>query len=126
MLSNQVRKYNRKQWKHQLMREDYASVGTADANMNTTSESFAQPLEKCATNAINHLAIMCRSKQVKRSVKAIDDSEEIYQTQVSEISIDDSQLVTLKLESGNYLCFQVDTGAQCNVVPLEKPQRTTS
>lgn len=24
----------------------------------------------------------------------------------------------LKLESGNYLCFQVDTGAQCNVISL--------
>ena len=34
------------------------------------------------------------------------------------MSLDDSQLVTLKLESGNYLRFQPDTGAQCNVVPL--------
>ena len=32
--------------------------------------------------------------------------------------MDDSQLVTLQLESGNYLRFQPDTGAQCNVVPL--------
>ena len=28
---------------------------------------------------------------------------------------DDSQLVTLTLESGYYLLFQPDTGAQCNV-----------
>ena len=27
--------------------------------------------------------------------------------------------MTLKLESGNFLHFQVDTGAQCNVIPLE-------
>ena len=73
----------------------------------------------------NHFAIKCRSKQVKRSVKAIDDSKEIYQTQVSEISIDNSQLVMLKLESGNYLRFQVDTGAQCNVVPLELHKKAT-
>ena len=32
---------------------------------------------------------------------------------------DDAQLVTMKLESGNFLCFQVDTGAQCNVVPVD-------
>ena len=32
--------------------------------------------------------------------------------------IDDSQMVTLKLESGNSLRFQLDTGAQCNVVPV--------
>ena len=42
-----------------------------------------------------------------------------------EVSIDDSQLVTLKLESGNYLCFQVDTGAQCNIVPLELYRKAT-
>ena len=38
--------------------------------------------------------------------------------EVSAVSLDDSQLVTLKLESGNFLRFQPDTGAQCNVVPL--------
>ena len=32
--------------------------------------------------------------------------------------LDDSQLVTLQLESGSYVRFQVDTGAQCNVLPL--------
>ena len=35
------------------------------------------------------------------------------------VTLDDSQLVTLRLESGNYLCFQPDTGAQCNVIPVE-------
>ena len=33
-------------------------------------------------------------------------------------NLDDSQLVTLRLESGCHIRFQVDTGAQCNVVPL--------
>ena len=39
--------------------------------------------------------------------------------------MDDSQFVTLKLESGNYLHFQVDTGAQCNVVPLDLYRKAT-
>ena len=34
-------------------------------------------------------------------------------------------MVTLKLESGNYLRFQVDTGAQCNIVPLELYRKAT-
>jgi len=34
------------------------------------------------------------------------------------VTLDNSQLVTLKLESGNYLRFQPDNGALCNVVPL--------
>ena len=53
-----------------------------------------------------------------RSIKAIDDdTNEVFQTHVSAVSLDDSQFVTLKLESGNYLHFQVDMGAQCNVIP---------
>ena len=39
--------------------------------------------------------------------------------------MDDSQLVTLKLESANYLRFQPDTGAQCNVIPLHLYKKTT-
>ena len=42
-----------------------------------------------------------------------------FPTEISAVNLDDSQLVTLKLESGNFLRFQVDTGAQCNVIPLE-------
>ena len=41
------------------------------------------------------------------------------------MTLDDSQLVTLKLESGNYLRFQPDTGAQCNVVPLHLYKKAT-
>ena len=41
------------------------------------------------------------------------------------MTLDDSQLVTLKLESGNYLRFQPDTGAQCNVVPLHLYRKAT-
>ncbi|CAH3105182.1 unnamed protein product [Pocillopora meandrina] len=40
-------------------------------------------------------------------------------------TLDDSQLVTLKLESGNFLRFQPDTGAQCNVVPLHLYKKAT-
>ena len=40
--------------------------------------------------------------------------------EISAVTLDDSQLVTLKLEFGNYLQFQHDTGAQCNVVPVQE------
>lgn len=77
--------------------------------------AFGKMCNKC--HKPNHFAAKCLSKPTKRSVRVVDKSEDVYQTQISEISIDDSQLVTLKLESGKYLRFQVDTGAQCNVVP---------
>ena len=70
----------------------------------------------------NHFAAKCRStknKSSQRSIKVIDDdADEVFPTQVLAVHLDDSQFVTLKLESGNYLRFQVDTGAQCNVIPL--------
>ena len=45
--------------------------------------------------------------------------------EISAVTLDDSQLVTLKLESGNYVRFQPDTGAQCNVVPLHLYKKAT-
>ena len=53
-------------------------------------------------------------------------SDEVFGVEeISAVTLDDSQLVTLKLESGNYLRFQPDTGAQCNVVPLHLYKKAT-
>ena len=46
-----------------------------------------------------------------------EDTDDVYPTQVSAVHMDDSQLVTQKLKSGNYLRVQVVTGAHCNVMP---------
>ena len=54
---------------------------------------------------------------MQRSVRVVDeDTDDAHPTQVSAVHMDDSQLVTLKLESGNYLRVQVVTGAHCNVI----------
>ena len=38
---------------------------------------------------------------------------------ISAVTLDDSQLVTLKLvNSGSFLRFQPDTGAQCHIIPV--------
>ncbi|EDO38408.1 predicted protein [Nematostella vectensis] len=39
-------------------------------------------------------------------------------SEIAAVTLDDSQLLALKLDSGNYLRFQPDTGAQCNVIPV--------
>ena len=53
-------------------------------------------------------------------------SDEVFGVQeISAVTLDDSQLVTLNLESGNYLRFQPNTGAPCNVVPLHLYKKTT-
>ena len=39
--------------------------------------------------------------------------------------LDESELITLRLESGNYLRFQPDTGAKCNVIPVSLYKNAT-
>ena len=60
-------------------------------------------------------------------VKALDeeldrgeDSDEIYVVNnIAAVTLDDTlRLVTLRLTSRNFLRFQADTGAQCNVIFL--------
>ncbi len=77
----------------------------------------------------NHFAAKCRSKRATRTVKAVED-DEAFQTHVdgSRVDgsrVDDSQCVTLRFENGNYLQFQADMGAQCNVVPLDLYKKAT-
>ena len=66
-------------------------------------------------------------KGTQHGIKAKDgteDNTEIFQ--VSNCKFDESQFVTLELESGKYMRFQADTGAQCNVVPLELYKKATN
>ena len=82
---------------------------------------------------------MCRSsalvdgnahRQTARVIE-LDETEEtkcheIYGiSDIAAVQLDNSQLVTLKLKSGNYLRFQPDTGAQCNVIPLHLYKKAT-
>ena len=61
-----------------------------------------------------------------QSVKVLDeeidsgeDSDEMYVvSDVAAVTLDDAQLVTLRLAFGNYLRFQPDTGAKCNVISV--------
>ena len=80
---------------------------------------------------LNHFASASRSGKrrtgAQKDIKTVqelaefDESDgEIYVIgEISAVTLEDSQLVTVKLESGNCLRFQPDTGAQCNVIPLD-------
>ena len=106
----------------------------------------AHEIGNCATHGsvcnkcgkLNHSSAVCLSGKnragVLRNVKAVEeltesdvsDGETYVISDVSAFSIDDSQLVTLQLESGNCLRFQPNTGAQCNVIPLELYKKATT
>ena len=90
-----------------------------------TCPAFGKTCVNCGK--LNHFTAMCRGKktmETPQSVRAIaeeaSDEDEVNQTQKvgTANSLDDPQLVTLKLESGNYLRFQPHTGAQCNTIPV--------
>ena len=62
---------------------------------------------------------MVAQQMIRAIVEETSDEDEVFCTQeIAANSLDDSQIVTLKLESGNYLRFQPDTGAQCNTIPV--------
>ena len=87
--------------------------------------AFRKLCNKC--HKPNHFANKCRSTAAKGSVKLVDDNgNEVFPTQIAAVSLDDSQFVTLKLKLGNFLRFQVDTGAQCNVIPLALYRQATN
>ena len=95
-----------------------------DATKKELCPAHGKACRKCGK--LNHFAAKCRSKKKdnspRKAVRAVDNDEsepEVYNAEnISVVDLDDSQLVTLKLESGNYLRFQPDTGAQCNVIPV--------
>ena len=88
--------------------------------------AYGNTCTKC--HKLNHFAVKCRGgKGTQHGIKAVDgteDNTEIFQ--VSNFKFDESQFVTLELESGKYMCRQADTGAQCNVVPLEFYKKATN
>ena len=94
--------------------------------------AFGRSCNKCGKK--NHFAKVCFGHAPKPTththpVYCFEDelSDEVFGVEgISAVTLDDSQLVTLKLESGNYVRFQPDTGAQCNVVPLHLYKKATN
>ena len=91
--------------------------------------AYGKTCRKCRKP--NHFAVKYRSRAAPSSVKAVEDrqepgsADETFLMEVAMVTLDDSQFVTLRLKSGNHIRFQVDTGAQCNVVPLKVYKKAT-
>ena len=75
----------------------------------------------------NHFASKCCSAESKTWVRSIDDNDadEVFPAEVAALQLDDSNFITLKLKSGNLKRFQVDTGVQCNDIPLALYKQAT-
>ena len=114
-----------------LQRECWNCGQVHDVTNRETCPAYGRECRKCHKQ--NHFASRCRSKwpAVQRvAVRAVDTEEckeddETFPMEVAPVQLDDTQLVTLKLDSGNYIRFQADTGAQCNVILLAVYKKTT-
>ena len=74
--------------------------------------------------------IKCRQAAVfdKTKVNAIASHNiNVFTVQFNWLQLEDNRVVTLKLSStaNNYICFQIDSGADCNVLPLHVYQPAT-
>ena len=88
-----------------------------DLREKYTCPAFGKRCHQC--HRMDHFAAKCNSTEKPRSVRVVDvESDEEVFTLSGVSKIDAAQIVTLRLESGNYLRFQIDSGAQCNVIPM--------
>ena len=55
----------------------------------------------------------------------MDEAGETLILQLPVHCLDDSQFVTLRIKTGGFIRFQVDTGAQCNALPLNTYKEAT-
>ena len=76
----------------------------------------------------NHFAARCwttRCRNIPKQINALKEEEEVFSTKVAATTLDDMQFVNPELESGKHLRFRVDTGAQCNVLPVSLYKQAT-
>ena len=98
-----------------------------DLRRRESCPAFGKTCNKCQKR--NRFAVKCRSKKgpgvsIVDPPEPSDEEDEVFETHTAG-KLEDSQLVTLCIASRNYIRFQVNTGAQCNVVPLELYKKAT-
>ena len=74
----------------------------------------------------NHVASKCKVGTNKKSLHNVDEMDmtnEVFQTGAAHL--EESELITFRLERGSYLRFQPDTRAQRNVIPVSLYKKVT-
>ena len=95
-----------------------------DLRQKESCPSFGKQCHQC--RRMDHFAAKCKSAVKERSVRVVDaESDEEVFTLSGVSKIESAQIVTLRLDSGNHLRFQIDSGAQCNVVPMSLYEKAT-
>ena len=101
--------------KKKHLKESIRECGNCSTEHDAQRGNYAQRISRLVGN-VSHFAVKCRSKKkegkggnARKFVRAVDNpdsaSEVFYADLISAVDLDNSQLVTVKLESGNYLRF---------------------
>ena len=88
--------------------------------------AWGKKCKKCGKD--NHFAKKCPLSSSSRRVSFVEDEDELPVFQVFKVATSqssDSNLVTLKLPTGNFIRFEIDTGARCNVLPVHIYKKAT-
>jgi len=89
-------------------------------------EAWGKKCNKCGKD--NHFAKKCSLNSNSKQVSMVEEEDEYPVFQVFKVSASqssDSNLVTLKVASGNFIRFEIDTGARCNVLPVHIYKKAT-
>lgn len=76
----------------------------------------------------NHFARKCPLSSTSNKVSLLEEEDELPVFQVFKVSANqslDSSLVTLRVPSGNFIRFEIDTRARCNVLPVHIYKKAT-
>ena len=104
-------KINRRRQRGQGQGKQCENCGYQQSANRESCPGFGKDCRRCG--ARNHFASKCR-QDVKAMEEADELTEETYQTEeVSAVKLDDSQLVTLCLESRRFIRFQPGLSAMC-------------
>lgn len=96
--------------------------GKAHEKSRFKCPAWGKMCNKCGSP--NHFASRCRQTSRVNAIES-DATEDNYLVFSVSGTSDCNETVTMQLPNGNYLKFQLDTGAQCNVVPLHLYQGAT-
>ena len=88
--------------------------------------AWGKKCKKCGKD--NHFAKKCPLSSSSKRVSFVEDEDELPVFQVFKVATSqssDSNLLTLKVPTGNFILCEIDTGARCNVLPVHIYKKAT-
>ena len=109
-----------------ILRYPCRFCGQKHAGRREVCPAWGKKCKKCGKD--NHFVKKCplSSSSKRVSVVVVEDELPVFPFfKVATSQSSDSNLVTLKVPGGNFILFEIDTGARCNVLPAHIYKKAT-